>query len=64
MTLLRVKIAAMEPQEFFTFIELHVCVNSREILSIATDMYVTMGCHCLAVELQNISRSCQQYKIS
>jgi len=38
MTLLRVTIVAMEPQEFFTFIELHVCVNSREILSIATDM--------------------------
>jgi len=27
----------MEPQEFFICIELHVCVNNGEILSVAID---------------------------
>jgi hypothetical protein len=37
MTLLRVTTVTMEPQEFFLCIELHVCVNNGEILSVGID---------------------------
>jgi len=37
MALLRVTIVAMEPHELFICIELLVCVNNGEILSVAID---------------------------
>jgi hypothetical protein len=63
MTFLSVTIVAVEPQEFFICIELLVCVNNGEMLSVAIDRQQCVP-FALLLRKKNISRSGQQYKSS